>query len=128
MAAHSAPIAQNERMELFAVSAVINAFHDNLEKQKDGPRPHGYAMTNANRNAREERLQVMLLAEEIHAIDDFRFANRMPSRAAAIRELLRRGIAAEGFAVASPGIRSSDYGVTGPSPRGVKNGNGGAAG
>jgi len=107
-------------MELFAVSAVIEPFHDNPEKQKDGPRPHGYAMTNANRNPREERLQVMLLAEEIHAIDDFRFANRMPSRAAAIRELLRRGIAAEGFAVASPGIRSSDYSVTGKSPGGAR--------
>lgn len=91
-----------------------------LEKQKDGPRPHGYAMTNANRNVREERLQVMLLAEEIHAIDDFRFANRMPSRAAAIRELLRRGIAAEGFSIAAPGSRSSDYGVTGEPPGGSK--------
>ncbi|MBS4082302.1 MAG: hypothetical protein KGZ73_02020 [Rhizobiales bacterium] len=77
-------------------------------------------MTNANRNVREERLQVMLLAEEIHAIDDFRFANRMPSRAAAIRELLRRGIAAEGFSIAAPGSRSSDYSVTAKPPGGSR--------
>ncbi len=104
----------------------MTASPDNLEKQKDGLRPHGSAMTNANRNPREERLQVMLLVEEIRAIDDFRFANRMPSRAAAIRELLRRGLAAEGFGAAAPGSRSSDYGVTGLSPRGVKNERGGA--
>jgi hypothetical protein len=40
------------------------------------------------------RLQVMLLAGEIAAIDDFRFTHRLPSRAAAIRELLTRGFAA----------------------------------
>lgn len=43
--------------------------------------------------ARGERLQIMLDETEIEAIDDFRFANRMPSRAEAIRELLRRGLA-----------------------------------
>ena len=31
----------------------------------------------------------------VAAIDDFRFENRMPSRAAAIRELIRRGLAAQ---------------------------------
>jgi hypothetical protein len=43
---------------------------------------------------REERLQVMLSREELSAIDDFRFEHHMPSRAATIRELLRRGLAA----------------------------------
>jgi DNA-binding transcriptional LysR family regulator len=41
---------------------------------------------------RRERLQVMLSSEEVKAIDDFRFANRLPNRAAAIRDLLRRGL------------------------------------
>jgi hypothetical protein len=42
---------------------------------------------------RPERLQVMLSAGEIAAIEDFRYQARMPSRAAAVRELLRRGLA-----------------------------------
>ncbi|MEA2929307.1 MAG: hypothetical protein QOG38_1735 [Hyphomicrobiales bacterium] len=60
---------------------------------------------------RGERLQLMLTAEELKALDDFRFSRRMPSRAATVRELLRRGLAAEGFALADGGSRSSDYGV-----------------
>ena len=39
----------------------------------------------------------------------------MPSRAAAIRELLKRGLAAEGFSLADGGSRSQDFGVTGRS-------------
>jgi hypothetical protein len=39
----------------------------------------------------------MLNAVELLAVDDFRFKRRMPSRAAAVRELLKRGLAAEGF-------------------------------
>jgi hypothetical protein len=46
---------------------------------------------------RVERLQIMLTLDELAAIDDWRFGRRMPSRAAAIRELLRRGLAGEGF-------------------------------
>jgi hypothetical protein len=34
----------------------------------------------------------MLLEEELRALDDFRFSHRMPSRAAAIGEVLRRGL------------------------------------
>jgi hypothetical protein len=45
---------------------------------------------------RPERLQIMLTAEELAAIDDWRFTRRLPTRAAAVRELLRRGLAAEG--------------------------------
>jgi hypothetical protein len=41
------------------------------------------------------RLQIMLTHEELRLFDTWRFAKRMPSRAAAIRELLKRGIAAE---------------------------------
>ena len=36
--------------------------------------------------AREERLQIMLSPEELKVVDNFRFAHRMPSRAAAVRE------------------------------------------
>ena len=71
----------------------------------------------AERN-RAERLQIMLSPEELVVLDDFRFRKRMPSRAAAIRELLKRGLAAEGFQLAAPGVKSSDYGVTGKSPNG----------
>jgi hypothetical protein len=63
-------------------------------------------------DTRGERLQVMLSPEELTALDDFRFKRRMPSRAAAVRELLRRGLASEGFATAAYGTKSSDYGVT----------------
>ena len=61
---------------------------------------------------RGERLQVMLTEAELSALDDWRFARRMPSRAAAIRELLKRGLAAEGFIVADSSTRSRDFGVT----------------
>lgn len=67
-------------------------------------------------NSREERLQIMLTERELQALDDFRFKARMPSRAAAVRELLKRGLAAEGFTAALFGGKSSDYGVTNPSP------------
>ena len=46
---------------------------------------------------RGERLQIMLTGEELSAVDDWRFAHRMPSRASAVRELLKRGFAEEGF-------------------------------
>jgi len=60
---------------------------------------------------REERLQVMLSPEELAAIDSWRFSRRMPSRAAATRELLRLGMAAEGIHLAKSGEISSSYGV-----------------
>ena len=61
---------------------------------------------------RDERLQIMLTQEELAALDDWRFARRMPSRAAAVRELLRRGLAAEGVHVADGRLKSKDFGVT----------------
>jgi hypothetical protein len=66
---------------------------------------------------RGERLQIMLSPEELALIDDFRFAKRMPSRAASVRELFRRGLAAEGFLVAPAGQRSKDFGVAAKSRR-----------
>ncbi|HEX3753834.1 MAG TPA: hypothetical protein VHV26_02045 [Rhizomicrobium sp.] len=62
---------------------------------------------------RGERLQIMLTREELEALDTWRFGRRMPSRAAAIRELLKRGLAAEGFGAADSGTHSKDFGVTG---------------
>ena len=66
---------------------------------------------NGDDEGRGERLQLMLTADELRALDDFRFSRRMPSRAAGVRELLRRGLAAEGFALADGNVKSSDYGV-----------------
>jgi hypothetical protein len=60
---------------------------------------------------REERLQIMLTRKELEALDNWRFSARMPSRASAIRELLKRGLAAEGFAQASADMKSRDFGV-----------------
>jgi hypothetical protein len=60
---------------------------------------------------RGERLQIMLTEEELSAIDNWRFDRRMPSRASAIRELLKRGLASEGFTVAAPRTKSEDFGV-----------------
>ncbi len=60
---------------------------------------------------REQRLQIMLTEEELQAIDDWRFQLRMPTRAAAVRELLRRGLAAEGFLQAKSGVKSQDFSV-----------------
>jgi len=66
---------------------------------------------------RGERLQIMLSREELTLIDNFRFAKRMPSRAATVRELFRRGLASEGFVAAPDGARSKDFGVNGKTPR-----------
>ena len=74
-------------------------------------------------HSRDERLQIMLSADELVVLDDFRFKTRMPSRAAAVRELLKRGLAAEGYPATVFGGKSADYGVTGASPS-DGNGNG----
>ena len=57
------------------------------------------------------RLQIMLNSDELESIENWRFKTRMPSRAAAVRELMRRGLAAEGFKVANVGSQSESYGV-----------------
>ena len=65
---------------------------------------------------RGERLQIMLTPDELKVIDNWRFAKRMPSRASAIRELLKRGLAAEGFQIAGDGQKSRDFSVTPAGP------------
>ena len=62
------------------------------------------------KDARGERLQVMLSPDELAIVDDFRFKRRMPTRAAAVRELLKLGltvVTTDGGA----GMKSSNFGV-----------------
>ncbi len=61
--------------------------------------------------SRETRLQIMLSEDELSAIDDWRFKQRMPSRASAIRELLMLGLRATATGTADPSMRSQDFGV-----------------
>ena len=42
---------------------------------------------------RGHRLQIMLPPQEVRKVDDWRFMQRMPSRAAAVRALLKLGLA-----------------------------------
>ena len=67
---------------------------------------------------RGERLQIMLTPEELSIIDNFRYEHRMPTRAAAVRELLKMGLAAKG--TVGDGSRSSHYGVFDRGPDGHK--------
>jgi hypothetical protein len=63
---------------------------------------------------RGERLQIMLSPEELAVLDDFRFAHRMPTRAAAVRELLRLGLTVA--VTDGGGEKSSSYGVVSRGP------------
>lgn len=72
---------------------------------------------------RAERLQVMLSPEELSALDDYRFTHRMPTRAAAVRELLRLGLASNGGDGGS-GVKSSEYGLFNRGPDGHTQGDG----
>jgi len=79
---------------------------------------------NRQRLERGERLQIMLSPDELTAVDDFRFKHRMPSRAAAVRELFRLGLTTLKSVRDTEGMKSSDFGVLGegngsgaPSPR-----------
>jgi antitoxin component HigA of HigAB toxin-antitoxin module len=71
---------------------------------------------------RGERLQIMLSAEELEAVENWRFERRMPSRAAAVRELLRRGLSSDGFLTADSGSKSQDFGVVDRKPDGESDG------
>ncbi|SEP50768.1 hypothetical protein SAMN02990966_07762 [Rhodospirillales bacterium URHD0017] len=71
---------------------------------------------------RGERLQIMLTRKELEALDTWRFAARMPSRAAAIRELLKRGLTAEGFSTADGELKSGDFGVGAREPGRIRGG------
>src|SRR6185312_13669772 len=73
--------------------------------------------TMTNEAARGERLQIMLSEDELEVLDTFRFKMRMPSRASAIRELLKRGIAAEGFESAAFGTNPKTSALSARLPR-----------
>ena len=60
-------------------------------------------------DVRGERLQIMLSPDELTVLDDFRFKHRMPTRAAAVRELLRLGLTVD--PTDGDGQKSSNYGV-----------------
>jgi glutamate/tyrosine decarboxylase-like PLP-dependent enzyme len=62
-------------------------FQESDKKEEDSTPAH-------DSRERTERVQVYLSKEEIAAIEDFRFENRMPNRAVAVRELIRRGLTA----------------------------------
>jgi hypothetical protein len=55
--------------------------------------------------------EIMLTKNELAAVDGWRFNKHMPSRAAAVRELMRRGLSAEGFALADGTTKSGDFSV-----------------
>ncbi|MEZ5669163.1 MAG: hypothetical protein R3F55_17325 [Alphaproteobacteria bacterium] len=59
-------------------------------------------MADATREVRTVKFQLMLSEAELGLIDDWRFANRMPTRAAAIRALIGRGLAADASPPAQP--------------------------
>lgn len=68
-------------------------------------------MARALKPKRTERLQIMLAHVELEAIDDWRYDNRIPTRAAAIRELLRRGMIAEHLAPPEQNAETGEYSV-----------------
>ncbi|EKF40871.1 hypothetical protein NA8A_18307 [Nitratireductor indicus C115] len=47
-------------------------------------------------NSPTERLQVKITADEINAIDDWRYENRVPSRSEAVRRLIEIALKSEG--------------------------------
>lgn len=69
---------------------------------------------------RDLRLQIMLDDAELEVVEEWRFATHMPSRASAVRELIRRGLSAEGFKLAKVGDTSQIYGVVSPPKQGKK--------
>jgi hypothetical protein len=61
---------------------------------------------------RTEKLQVMIGEDELKAIDDWRFDHRLPSRAAAIRELIKRGLHSTEFDPPKTDAPSGEFRVT----------------
>ena len=71
----------------------------------------GPSMRNKENLTRGERLQIMLSPDELEAVDDFRFKQRMPSRAAAVRKLFKLGLTNVRPPAALAGQKSTDFGV-----------------
>lgn len=63
---------------------------------------------------RTERVQIMLEPDEVRLIDNWRYENRIPSRSAAVRELVRRGLdPVSRHYQTDPRRKSKDYGLHG---------------
>ena len=60
---------------------------------------------------RDRRLQVMLSPQEFAALSYFQFQQRMPSRSAAIRELLRLGLTSKKTLRRQDRKKTTDFGV-----------------
>ena len=58
---------------------------------------------------RGQRLQIMLTSQELRNVDDWQFTLRMPSRTAAVRALLKLGLASEGVDLAPSKLTSTDF-------------------
>ena len=70
------------------------------------------AGTQPQSGKRTQKLQLMLSERELKVIDDWRFEHRMPTRAAAIRELLRRGLESKEFsAPEAKDLASGDFSI-----------------
>ncbi|MEQ8655431.1 MAG: hypothetical protein RIC87_23460 [Kiloniellales bacterium] len=79
-------------------------------------------MARSGQSKRTEKLQLMLNLEELQMIEDWRFANRMPTRSAAVRELMRRGLTQEvERASKGNGISVHKFGID-PDGRRARNG------
>lgn len=64
---------------------------------------------------RVEKTQLMLNDDELEAIDNWRFEHRLPSRAAAMRALIRRGLESDTFEepATGPDASSRQFSVVG---------------
>jgi hypothetical protein len=58
---------------------------------------------------RRHRVKIMLTPQDLRNVDDWRFTLRMPSRTAAVRALIKLGLASEGVDVASSSLTSTDF-------------------
>jgi len=61
---------------------------------------------------RGHRLQIMLPPQEVRKVDDWRFMRRMPSRAAAVRALLKLGLSLREVDAGRAGFESQDGGAS----------------
>ena len=68
--------------------------------------PFVYAREEATPMTRGRRLQIMLTPQELREVDDWRLMRRMPSRAAAVRALLKLGLASIEVDVGRAGFES----------------------
>lgn len=65
-------------------------------------------MTDEDTQQREVRIPFRAAPDEIKAIDDFRYSQRIPSRSEALRRLLRMGLKTHGESSIEHGSQSKD--------------------